>query len=163
MLSNIRQLRIEWCDCDPAGIILYPRYFEMFDSATTALIELALGMSKVEYLKTYDFAGHPPVEARARFRQPTRCGDDVAIDTVLVECGASSFKVEHRITKAGALAAEGFETRLWVVRDRAYPSRVRSQLIPPEVVARFRSPLPRAAGEGDHAKHGRGGSGRSEV
>ena len=85
MLTNIRTTRIEWCDCDPAGIIFYPRYFEIFDTWTTALIERALGMNKIDYLKAYDFAGHPVVETRARFRQPTRFGDDVAIETKLVD------------------------------------------------------------------------------
>ncbi len=123
MLTNIHNVRIEWCDCDPAGIIFYPRYFEIFDTCTTVLIERALGMNKIDYLKAYDFAGHPPVEARARFRQPTRFGDEVAIETALVECGRSSFKVEHRLSKAGALVVEGFETRVWVVRDPADPKQ----------------------------------------
>jgi 4-hydroxybenzoyl-CoA thioesterase len=137
MLTNIRNVRIEWCDCDPAGIIFYPRYFEMFDTSTTVLIERALGMNKIDYLKAYAFAGHPLVETRARFRVPTRFGDEVAIETALVECGRSSFKVEHRLTKAGALAVEGFETRVWVVRPTDDPSRIRSQPIPPEVLACF--------------------------
>lgn len=137
MLTNIRNVRIEWCDCDPAGIIFYPRYFEMFDTSTTVLIERALGMNKIDYLKAYAFAGHPLVETRARFRVPTRFGDEVAIETALVECGRSSFKVEHRLTKAGALAVEGFETRVWVVRPTDDPTRIRSQPIPPEVLARF--------------------------
>jgi 4-hydroxybenzoyl-CoA thioesterase len=137
MLSNIRRTRIEWCDCDPAGIIFYPRYFEIFDTSTTVLIERALGMNKIEYLKTYDFAGHPLVEARACFRLPTRFGDEVAIKTELVECGRSSFKVEHRLTKAGTLAVEGFETRVWTVRHPDDPKRIKSQPIPPEVLARF--------------------------
>ena len=137
MLTNIRNVRIEWCDCDPAGIIFYPRYFEMFDTSTTVLIERALRMNKIDYLKAYAFAGHPLVETRARFRVPTRFGDEVAIETALVECGRSSFKVEHRLTKAGALAGEGFETRGWVVRPADDPTRIRSQPIPPEVLARF--------------------------
>ena len=87
MLRNVRTTRIEWCDCDPAGIIFYPRYFEIFDTGTTALIERALGMNKIAYLKAYDFVGHPVVETRARFRQPTRFGDDISIETKLVECG----------------------------------------------------------------------------
>jgi 4-hydroxybenzoyl-CoA thioesterase len=137
MLTNTRSTRIEWCDCDPAGIIFYPLYFDMFDTSTTVLIERALGMSKFEYLKAYDFAGHPLVETRARFRLPTRYGDEVAIATALVECGRSSFKVEHRLTKAGALAVEGFETRVWVIRQADDPRRIRSQPMPPEVVARL--------------------------
>ena len=112
MLTNIRNTRIEWCDCDPAGIIFYPRYFEIFDTSTTVLIERALGMNKIDYLKAYDFVGHPLVETRARFRLPTRFGDEVAIETTLVECGHSSFKIEHRLSKAARSVVEGFETRV---------------------------------------------------
>jgi 4-hydroxybenzoyl-CoA thioesterase len=137
MLCNVRTTRIEWCDCDPAGIIFYPRYFEIFDTSTTALFERALGMNKIAYLKAYDFAGHPVVETRARFRRPTRFGDDVSIETKVVECVGSSFKLEHRISKGGALAVEGFETRIWVKRDAADPRRVEAQPIPAEVIARL--------------------------
>ena len=35
MASNARTVRIEWGDCDPAGIVFYPRYFAMFDHSTT--------------------------------------------------------------------------------------------------------------------------------
>ncbi len=123
MLTNIRSTRIEWCDCDPAGIIFYPRYFEIFDTSTTALIERALGMNKIEYLKVYGFAGHPVVETRARFRVPTRYGDEVEIETALVACGRSSFKLEHRLSKAGTLAAEGAETRVWSLAWRTIQTR----------------------------------------
>ena len=137
MLRNIRTTRIEWGDCDPAGIIFYARYFEIFDVSTTVLIERALGMKKIEYLKTYDFIGHPLVETRARFRLPTRFGDEVSVETTLVSCGRSSFKIEHRLTNDGALAVEGFETRVWVGRDPNDPQRIKSQPIPTEVVARL--------------------------
>jgi 4-hydroxybenzoyl-CoA thioesterase len=138
MLRNVRTTRIEWCDCDPAGIIFYPRYFEIFDTSTTALIERVLGMNKFAYLKAYDFAGHPVVETRARFRQPTRFGDDISIETKLVECGESTLELEHRISKGGALAVEGFETRVWAKRDAGDPGRIKKQPIPAEVVARLK-------------------------
>jgi 4-hydroxybenzoyl-CoA thioesterase len=48
MLSNIRKTRVEWGDCDPAGIIFYVRYFDFFDVSTTMLLERALGMKKIE-------------------------------------------------------------------------------------------------------------------
>jgi 4-hydroxybenzoyl-CoA thioesterase len=137
MFSNTRTTRIEWSDCDPAGIVFYPRYFEMFDTSTTMLIERAIGMRKIEYLKAYGLAGHPVVETRARFRIPTRFGDEVAIETRLVACGRSSLKLEHRLLLAGALAVEGAETRVWVGRDPANPARMQSQPIPAEVVARL--------------------------
>ena len=137
MVSNTRTLRIEWGDCDPAGIVFYPRYFAMFDTSTTTLVEHALGMPKFDYLKLYRLAGHPLVETRALFRIPNRFGEEVAIETRIVSCGRSSFKLEHRLTKAGALAVEGFETRVWAVRDPADPDRIRAEPMPPEVVARL--------------------------
>ena len=153
MLTNTRRTRIEWCDCDPAGIIFYPRYFDMFDTSTTVLIERALGMKKAEYLKAYAFAGHPPMESRARFRQPTRFGDEVTIETALIACGDTSFSLEHRLLKDGAVAVEAAETRMWAVRNRDDPARIEAQPIPREVVARLMDEciLPRAAGEGDRA------------
>ena len=48
MLVNVRTVRIEWGDCDPMGIIFYPRYFAIFDACTTMLIERALGRLKHE-------------------------------------------------------------------------------------------------------------------
>ena len=83
MLVNTRVVRIEWGDCDPAGIVYYPRYMAFFDACTSALIERALGMTKHEYLKAYDFGGHPLVSTRARFLIPTRFGDDVTIETTV--------------------------------------------------------------------------------
>jgi 4-hydroxybenzoyl-CoA thioesterase len=119
MLVNYRVVRIEWGDCDPAGIIYYPRYFEIFDASTAALIERALGMRKRDYLKAYDFAGHPLVNAQSRFLIPTRFGDEVTVETAVTALRRSSFEVRHRVYKDGALAAEGLETRVWVQGDPA--------------------------------------------
>jgi 4-hydroxybenzoyl-CoA thioesterase len=119
MLVNYRVVRIEWGDCDPAGIIYYPRYFEIFDASTAALLERALGMRKRDYLKAYDFAGHPLVNAQSRFLIPTRFGDDVTVETAVTALRRSSFDVRHRVYKDGALAAEGLETRVWVQGDSA--------------------------------------------
>jgi 4-hydroxybenzoyl-CoA thioesterase len=119
MLVNTRAVRIEWGDCDPAGIVYYPRYFAFFDASTGALIERALGMTKIEYLKAFDFAGHPLVSTHSRFFIPTRFGDDVTIETAVTEIRRSSFDLRHRLARNGALAVEGVETRVWVCGDPA--------------------------------------------
>jgi 4-hydroxybenzoyl-CoA thioesterase len=137
MLTNTRTLRIEWGDCDPAGIVFYPRYFAMFDTSTAYLIERAAGMSKFDYLKHYKFVGHPIVETRAIFRVPTRFGDEVSIETAVVACGRSSIKIEHRLSKADVLAVEGFETRVFVAHDLDDPEKLKSQPIPPDLAARL--------------------------
>jgi 4-hydroxybenzoyl-CoA thioesterase len=137
MFTNTRTTRIEWGDCDPAGIIFYARYFDIFDVSTTMLLERALGMTKIKYLKAYDFLGHPLVETRARFLLPTRYGDEVTIETAVAACGRSSFKIQHRLSKDGALAVEGSETRVWAVRHPGEPRRMQAQPIPADVVARL--------------------------
>jgi 4-hydroxybenzoyl-CoA thioesterase len=134
MLSNTRTVRIEWSHCDPAGIVFYPRYFAIFDTSTTALFERALGMSKYEFLKFYDFLGYPMVDMRSRFLLPTRFGDEVVIDTAVVDIRRSSFDISHRLLKNGELAVEAFDTRVWVVRDPNDANRIKAQPIPKEIV-----------------------------
>src|SRR5262245_66291895 len=46
MFTNRRTVRIESGDCDPAGIVVYPRYFAMFDHSTGPLLESPLGVDK---------------------------------------------------------------------------------------------------------------------
>ena len=137
MPSHARTVRIEWGDCDPAGIVFYPRYFAMFDHSTTLLIERTLGMTKHQLQAAHEFAGYPVVANRARFLLPTRFGDDVVIETSLTAVRRSSFDLTHRLSLDGALAVEGFESRVWVVRDPARPGRFKAQPIPPPLVARL--------------------------
>ena len=134
MFTHHRSVRIEWGDCDPAGIVFYPRYFALFDHSTVLLIEAALGVKKRQLYGTYDFDGYPVVETRARFLIPTRYGDDVLIESSMTEVRRSSFHLRHRLTRDGALAVEAFESHVWVVRDPARPGRFRPQVIPAEVV-----------------------------
>jgi 4-hydroxybenzoyl-CoA thioesterase len=138
MLSNARTVRIEWGDCDPAGIVFYPRFFAMFDASTTALFERALGMTKYQFLKYYGIIGYPMVDTRARFLAPAKFGDDVVIESTIKEFRRSSFDVEHRLMNDGALAVEGFETRVWAARDPSDPARIKSAPIPAEIIARFK-------------------------
>jgi 4-hydroxybenzoyl-CoA thioesterase len=137
MLTNKRNVRIVWGDCDPAGIVFYPRYFEMFDASTTALFERALGMTKFQFVKAYDSVGYPMVDTRARFLLPTRYGDDVVIETEITEVKRSSFSLRHRLLKDSELAVEGFETRVWVGRDPADPDKIKAKPLPPELVAKL--------------------------
>jgi 4-hydroxybenzoyl-CoA thioesterase len=138
MFTHRRQLRIEWGDCDPAGIVFYPRYFAMFNHSTELAVEAALGINKQELFKSLEFGGMPAIETRARFLIPTRYCDDIVIDTSITEVRRTSFLLQHRLLKNGGVAVEGFEARVWVVRDPERPGRFRPQPIPQHIVARLR-------------------------
>jgi 4-hydroxybenzoyl-CoA thioesterase len=138
-LRHTSKVRIEWGDCDPAGIVFYPRYFEIFDASTSALFERALGLTKFQALKTFNFAGYPLARTRARFVRPTRFGDDVTVETT-VTFGRASFAIEHRLSLNGLTCVECSETRVWVVHDPAVPGRFKSHPIPEAVRAKFNLP-----------------------
>lgn len=133
-ITNSRRVRIEWGDCDPLGIIFYPRYFEIFDASTAALFESALGIPKIKQLATFGFAGYPLVRTQAKFIHPTRFGDDVLVESK-ISFGRSSFEIEHRLSHNGELCVACSEKRVWVVRDES--GRLKSQAIPEPVRAKF--------------------------
>jgi 4-hydroxybenzoyl-CoA thioesterase len=132
--TNSRTVRIEWGDCDPAGIIYYPRYFEIFDASTAAVFERALGITKFQMFKTLEFAGWPLARTQARFLKPTRFGDDVTV-TTMIAFGRASFDIEHKLSLNGELCAECVEKRVWTVRDAE--GRLKSHPVPDEVRAKF--------------------------
>jgi 4-hydroxybenzoyl-CoA thioesterase len=136
MLSNTLERRIEWGDCDPAGIVFNPQFFRWFDHGTAMLYEAA-GWPKPEMLRLFGAVGCPLVETRASFRAPCRYGDDVIIVSEISEVKTRSFDVQHTLLKDGNIHVEGFETRVWTVKD---PERgIKSAPIPDEVAARFRN------------------------
>jgi 4-hydroxybenzoyl-CoA thioesterase len=138
MLTIKRNLRIEWGDCDPAGIVYFPRYFAFFDACTVAIFE-RVGLPKQALLRQYDIVGFPVVDVSAKFMIPSKFGDDVDIVTSIREWKRSSFRVHHRLMKGDELAIEGFETRVWVGRHPEKPDGIKSRPIPRELIERFRS------------------------
>jgi 4-hydroxybenzoyl-CoA thioesterase len=135
MLTNRRTLTVEWGDCDAAGIVYFPRYFEWFDACTAALFRRA-GLEKHALIETFGIVGYPVVDTRARFILSSTFGDTVDVDTTISRWGRSSFDVQHRLLRGEELAVEGFETRVWTVRA-GERSGLKSEPIPAEVIQRF--------------------------
>lgn len=113
MFANTRTWIVEWGDCDPAGIVIYPRFFAAFDTSTSRLIEAAAGRKKAEIIRSNGIIGWPMVDTRARFLSPASFGDEVEIETRITHVGRSSFALEHRLSRDGALCIEATEVRVW--------------------------------------------------
>jgi 4-hydroxybenzoyl-CoA thioesterase len=135
MLINSRTIRIQWGDCDPMGIVFFPRYLAIFDDSTAMLFERALGMTKFELMRRQKLSGFPLVDLRARFLIPSRFGDDVVVESGVSEFRRSSFDVQHRLRKAAELAVECVETRVWTFKDA--DGRMKGLPIPEEIRAKF--------------------------
>ena len=140
MLTNRRNIEIEWGDCDAAGTVFFPRYLEYGDACTNALFAKA-GLFKPVMLKSYNIIGLPLVDLRARFAVPSDFGDEVVYETSITEWGRSSFLVQHKVFRPdGVLALEIFERRVWVRRVSENPVAFQSEPIPEEVKKRFADP-----------------------
>jgi 4-hydroxybenzoyl-CoA thioesterase len=80
------------------------------------------------------------VDTRARFLAASRFGDDVVVESSIVEWRRSSFDVQHKLFKGDAVAVECLETRVWAVRSKADPEAIEGQAVPDDVIARFGAP-----------------------
>ena len=134
MLANTLTRRVEWGDCDPAGIVFNPQFFRWFDHGTAMLYEAA-GWPKQEMLARFGALGCPLVETRASFRAPCRYGDDVAITSEIAEVKQRSFDIRHTLRRGDVVCVEGFETRAWTVHDDE--RGLKSAPLPDELVQRF--------------------------
>ena len=136
MLTNTVTRRIEWGDCDPAGIVFNPRYFAFFDDATSQLIEAA-GWPLSRAASSFGIIGWPLVATRASFSAPCAHGDQVSITSGFSDIRRSSFDVRHVLERGSAACVEGLETRVWTSRDRT-TGRLQSTPLAAEVAASFR-------------------------
>jgi 4-hydroxybenzoyl-CoA thioesterase len=132
MLINRRTIRIEWGDCDPAGIVFYTQYFKWFDAAAAALVAAA-GFPRADLVGKQSIV-IPMVETRCRFLIPSRFDDELTLETTVTRFGRSSFDLQHRVLKDEVLAVECSETRVWSKLDHTGPERLKSQPIPEAVI-----------------------------
>lgn len=139
MLINTRDVHIEWGHCDPAGIVFFPRYLEIFDACTGHLFA-AVEVSKYDMIQKWGILGIPLVDLHTRFITPSRFGEVVTIESSVTEWRRSSFIVVHRLMKAGKVCVEATETRVWTARNAEDPTRIESRAIPPEIIEKLSQP-----------------------
>ncbi|PZR00138.1 MAG: thioesterase [Cereibacter sphaeroides] len=87
-MAYTRTIQIEFNHCDPAGIVFYPRYFEMVNSVTENFFADEVGRSYAEMMKAV--SGVPTARLEANFRAPSRLGDKLEFTLEVVRLGASS-------------------------------------------------------------------------
>jgi 4-hydroxybenzoyl-CoA thioesterase len=137
MLIHRKKIQVEWGDCDPGGIVYFPRYFEYCDICTNALFVHA-GLPKPKMLKAYNIAEIPIVDVHGKFMIPSEYPDTLVVASSISEWGSSSFTVKHQLYKGKNLAAEVIEKRVWVTRIPGTPTRFKGQPVPAAVKSRFK-------------------------
>lgn len=128
-MSYVRTISVEFNHCDPAGIVFYPRYFEMINSTIEnfflEVVEYSFRRMMIEGF------GVPAVRIETEFRAPSRLGDrlDFALEVLKQGNSSVSFAISARCM--GELRLEAQMTLVWVGtngRAASWPAAIRQAL-----------------------------------
>lgn len=117
--------------CDPAGIVFYPRFFEMMNGVTERFFSDAVGWP-FSRMHAVDRRGIPSVSARLDFRAPARLGDIMDWSMWVTHLGRSSATLAYAAEVGGhdVLSGEAsiVHTDLEAMRSLAWNGEVRAVL-----------------------------------
>lgn len=136
MFISRRRIRVDWGDCDPAGIVFYPNYFRWFDACTAVLFEAA-GLALPQLYRDHGLKGFPLLDAKASFSGSSAFGDELDCESGVADWAAKTFTVRHRLLRAGTLLVEGAELRVCAVPHPDDPGRIKAAPIPAVVKERL--------------------------
>jgi 4-hydroxybenzoyl-CoA thioesterase len=102
-MTYARTIPVEFNHCDPAGIVFYPRYFEMINSVIENFFREALDLPFARLMA--DGRGVPAVRIAVEFRAPSRLGETLDWTLEVARVGRSSATL-------GLVARGGGERRL---------------------------------------------------
>ncbi len=97
--------------CDPAGMVFYPRYFELINDCVEAFFEQKLGLP---YDKLHEQNAIPTVEITTQFKAPSRLGDEIAITLANTRLGRSSMDLSFVATCGDETRFEARSTLVFV-------------------------------------------------
>lgn len=84
--------------CDPAGIVFYPRYFEIINDAVEAMFSDLIGWP---FEDMHNGSGVPTATISVDFTAPSRHGDQIELQITIENLGRSSM-----VLKTVAMAGE---------------------------------------------------------
>lgn len=124
-----RQIRIEFNHCDPAGIVFYPRYFEMTNSVLENFFREEVDYSY--HAMMADGIGVPTARVETDFRAPSHLGEVLDWDLVVERLGNASVTFRMTATCEGKLRVAARLTLVWLGPDKRpgrWPDHIRAAL-----------------------------------
>lgn len=124
-----RIIQIEFNHCDPAGIVFYPRYFEMVNSVIENFFADVVGRSFASMHFGAD-NGVPTVAMEAVFQKPSRLGDKVRFTLRVEKVGGSSVTMWLEGYGPDGLRLRVGMTLAWIAGMKAapWPAEMRAAL-----------------------------------
>lgn len=124
-----RIIQIEFNHCDPAGIVFYPRYFEMVNSVIENFFADVVGRSFASMHFGAD-NGVPTVAMEAVFQKPSRLGDKVRFTLRVEKVGGSSVRLVIEGFGRDGMRLRAVMTLAWIEGMKAapWPDQMRAAL-----------------------------------
>lgn len=91
---------VRFAHCDPAGIVFYPRFFELMQEATEDFFRFALD-TPFERLVNAEGIVMPAVSLDVRWHAPSRLADTLAIDVGIARLGTASIDFAYEMSCRG--------------------------------------------------------------
>ncbi len=124
-------VRVEFGDCDPAGIVWFPNFFRWIDAASRHFF-IECGVPRwEETAKTLGVIGTPLVDTHTRFVNAASYGDVLSIAAHVAEWREKSFVQRYRVTRGEDLILECDEVRIF--GGRREDGRLRALPVPAEI------------------------------
>ncbi|MFM7656404.1 MAG: acyl-CoA thioesterase [Paracoccaceae bacterium] len=129
-MSYTKTIQIEFNHCDPAGIVFYPRYFEMTNSVVENFFADEIERSFAQMHNDGMKNGVPTVHIEADFVAPSRLGDKVDFTLVVRKLGGSSVAVEMTGRMGDEVRMRARITLVWIDNMKAarWPEAMRARL-----------------------------------
>lgn len=122
--------RVRFADCDAAGIVFFPRYFEMLNGVVEDWFAGPLEASFRE-LHVNRHVSVPTAAVEARFIVPSRLEDELAFELTVTKLGGASCGLRHRISSDGQLRFEATQTIVHVgasLKPEPWPDALRARI-----------------------------------
>ena len=116
MTAFMRTIPVRFEDCDPAGIIFYPRFFALVNRLVEDWFGDELGQS-FRALHMEQRKGVPTVQFACDFKAPVRLGDALDMRLAVAHLGSSSCQLSIDARLAETLAAQFEQTIVYTDLD----------------------------------------------
>ena len=124
-------VRVEFGDCDPAGIVWFPNFFRWIDAASRHFFAERGVPRWEETTETLGVIGTPLVDTHTRFVKSASYGDTLGIAVTIPEWREKSFVQRYRVTRGEDLILECEEVRIFAARREG--GGIRAVPIPAEI------------------------------
>jgi 4-hydroxybenzoyl-CoA thioesterase len=115
--------------CDPAGIVFYPRYFEMINDCVEAFFD-EIG---IPFEVLHKDAAVPTAQIEVKFTRPSRHGDHLILTLGVIRVGSTSLSLNISATSRDELRFQCTSTLVYIDaigKPTGWPSHIRSALTP---------------------------------